>query len=853
MNNWFKRNGTHFLIAAILLVICLAYFTPAFQGKTLGQVDVLGAQSTQKEINDYRAKDTTILWTNQIFGGMPAYQIWAPYPNNVASFIVKTLIAAFPNPIYDVLLLLFGTYFLFIVLKLNPWLAAAGAVAFTFSSYNIILLTAGHSNQALAIAFFAPIIASVILTLRGKYLLGGSLTALFIALELKANHIQMTYYLVLALLILFGIELYHAIRAKTTSSFFKSVGVIAAATFLAVLVNASLLWSTMEYAEYSYRGPSNLTQHSKEPSNGLPKDYAYQWSQGVGECFTFLVPNAYGGASGPSEGLDQNSATAKVFIDKGAPADQAVNYAQQVSQFPGMEMYWGSKPGTAGPFYFGAVICFLFLFGALVVKNRVKWWLVGTVVLTMLLSFGNNWPAVSDLFFNYVPLYNKFRAVESILAVASICFPILAFLAIKEIIDTDDKKEIFKKLKLAFYITGGLTLILVAVPSVFLSFRSADAQNGINYLSKALRGDTVTATNVSNALVSDRTDLERADAIRSLIFIVLAFGLLWAFIKQKVNVTLFSIGLLALVLVDMWQIDKRYLKEANFQEKQDAGQVIKPREVDSFIARDPDPDFRVFDLTAEIKNDETNPFFHKSISGYSAARLKRYDELMDNQLATNPPNHDVLDMLNAKYLITQDTARNLRMVANQTACGHAWFVKSVKFVDNADKEMQTISSFAPKDEAIVDKRYNGLINTKLPIGGDPNATIKLVSYNPDDLKYKTGSTANQVAVFSEIYYDKGWKMYIDGKEAPYFRADYLLRAAQIPVGNHDIEFKFHPASYYTGEKISLAGSILLVLLLGGAVYTEAKKKPVVVVEEKKKTVGVAEEKKKPAAEVKKKK
>jgi len=830
MNNWFKRNGTHFLIAAILLVICLAYFTPAFQGKTLGQVDVIGAQSTQKEINDYRAKDTTILWTNQIFGGMPAYQIWAPYPNNVASFIVKTLIAAFPNPIYDVLLLLFGTYFLFIVLKLNPWLAAVGSVAFTFSSYNIILLTAGHSNQALAIAFFAPIIASVILTLRGKYLLGGSLTALFIALELKANHIQMTYYLVLALVILFGIELYHAIKAKTIPSFFKAVGVIVAATFLAILVNASLLWSTMEYAAYSYRGPANLTQHTKEPSNGLPKDYAYQWSQGVGECFTFLVPNAYGGASGPSEGLDQNSATAKVFIDKGVAADQAVNYAQQMSQFPGLEMYWGNKPGTSGPFYFGAVICFLFLFGLLIVKNRIKWWLLGTVVLTMLLSFGSNWPYVSDFFFSYVPLYNKFRAVESILAVASICFPIMALLAVKEIIDTTDKKLLFKKL----YIAAGIMVGLIIIATLFLSFRSADAQNGITYLTKALRGDSATANNIATAIVSDRQSLEEADALRSFIFIVLAFGLLWAFIKEKVNVTVFSVALLALVLVDMWPIDKRYLREANFQEKQDASAVVRPREVDQFISRDPDPDFRVFDLTAEIKNDETNPFFHKSISGYSAARLKRYDELMDNQLIGNPPNHDVLDMLNAKYFITQDTAHNSKMVSNVTACGHAWFVKSVKFADNADKEMQAISSFAPKDEAIVDKRYSKLIDTKIATGGDPNATIKLTNYNPDHLTYETGSTANQIAVFSEIYYDKGWKMLIDGKEAPYFRADYVLRAAQIPLGNHKVEFIFHPASYYTGEKLSLAGSILLVLLLGGAVYTEAKKKPVVAVEEKKK-------------------
>ncbi len=828
MNNWFKRNGIHFLIAAIFLVICFLYFTPAFQGKTLGQVDVLGAQSTQKEINDYKAKDTTILWTNQILGGMPAYQIWAPYSNNIASTIVKVLIAVFPNPIYDVLLFLFGTYFLFCVLKLNPWLAAAGAVAFTFSSYNIILLVAGHSNQALAIAFFAPIIASIILTLRGRYILGGALTAFFMALEFKANHIQMTYYLLLALAILACIELYHAVKNKTLPAFLKSVAYIGVAILIALLVNASLLWSTAEYSKYSYRGPSNLKQHSKEPTNGLSKDYAYQWSQGVAECFTFLVPNAYGGATGPSELIDQNSATAKALIAKGMPDEQAVNTAQQItSSFPGLQMYWGNKPSTAGPFYFGAVICFLFIFGLLVVKNRIKWWLLGTVVLTMLLSFGSNWPFVSDIFFNYFPLYNKFRAVESILAVASICFPILALLAVEEVITATDKSLVFKKFKLAFYITGGITLLLIIVPQLILSFKGSDYQTGIGYLTQALKGDSGTANAIANAIVSDRVDAERADAIRSLIFIAIAFGIVWLFIKQKINVSILSIVLFALVLVDMWQIDKRYLKESNFQDKQDADQVVKPREVDTFIARDPDPDFRVFDLTdlAGIKQDNFNPFFHKSISGYSAARLKRYDELIDNQLSTNPPNHDVLDMLNTKYVITKDKSQNLAMVANTTACGHAWFVKSIKFVNNSDEEMQAISTFAPKDEAIVDKQYKPLLDAG-QLRSDPAATIKLVHYNPDHLTYQTGSTTTQVAVFSEIHYPKGWTMYIDGKEAPYFRADYLLRAAQIPVGNHKIEFIFHPASYYTGEQISLAGSVLLVLALGGAVYTETRKKKV---------------------------
>ncbi|MGN6395387.1 MAG: YfhO family protein [Mucilaginibacter sp.] len=824
MGNWFRRNALHFLVAAIFLLICFLYFTPAFQGKTLGQSDVIGAQSTQKEINDYRAQGVTILWTNQIFGGMPTFQIWTPYPGNITSYAITALKTVFPNPIDTVLLFLFGTYFLFIVLKLNPWLAAAGAIAFTFSSYNIILLVAGHSNQAFAIALFAPLLGAIFMTLRGRHFPGAALTALFMAMEIRANHIQMTYYLFLALLILLGIELYQAVKFKNTGPFFKSLGYLAGAGLIALAINASLLWSNAEYVKDSYRGKSNLTNNKKEPGEGLNKDYAYQYSQGVGECFTFLVPNAYGGPT-YNDMLDQNSAVAKVFIDKQQPPEQAAVYARQISNsFPGLFTYWGEKrPSTAGPFYFGAGICFLFVLGLIVVKNRLKWWLGGTVMLTLLLSFGGNFPYVSDVFFNYFPFYNKFRAVESIIAVTGLCFPILAFLAIKETIASTDRGYILKKLTLTLYIVGGLLLLLIAIPSVFFNFKSSDHQQGITYLTQALKGHNALAVSISNAIVSDRESLERADAIRSLIFVVLTFGVIWAFIKQKFSVTLLSIGLLGIITVDLWQVDKRYLKESNFTDKTDA--QVTARAVDNTIARDPDPDFRVFDASElqNLKQDTFNPFFHKSISGYSAARLKRYDELMDNQLLKTDPNEAVLNMLNAKYFINPDTAGNLTVVRNQAACGNAWYVKHVVYATNADREMRDLSNFSPKDTAIVDQQYKLLIDDK-QIGADTTATISLVKYIPDHLTYQSNSTSGQLAVFSEIYYNRGWKMQIDGNEQPYFRADYLLRAAVIPAGKHKIEFIFHPASYYMGEKISMAGSALLLLALGGAIYLERKKK-----------------------------
>ena len=819
MNNWFKQNGVHFAVAGVFILICFLYFTPAFQGKTLIQSDVTQAQGMQKEIMDVRAKTGKApLWTNQVFGGMPAYQIWAFYPDNITTYVISALKTVFPNPIDTVLLSLFGAYLLFCVLRINLWLAAAGSVAFTFSTYNFTLLHAGHASQALAITFFAPILAGIILTLRGRYWLGTVLTAFFLAMEIRSNHIQMAYYLMFSVLILVGIELYHSIKNKTTTSYFKSIAYLAGATLVALMINASILWTTYEYGQESIRGKSNLSQKTTgNAGTGLDKEYAYGWSQGIGECITFLIPNAYGGGSGGT--LKADSKVAQALTGKGFPEDQAATFASQ------LPTYWGAKPFTEGPWYFGAGICFLFVFGLMAVQNRVKWWLLATVILSMLLSFGKNLTLFSDLFFNYFPLYNKFRAVESILVLAEIAVPILAFLAIKEALLAKDKVFIQKKLFLALYITGGLALLVAVLPTLFFSFKSTiNDENLIAQLTQAFQGDSTFATSVVNtSLVQDRASLAQADAIRSLIFVLITFGILYAFVKQKINLQIVSILILAVTLIDLWQIDKRYLKDDSFQPKEDAMQVRTPREVDQFIMRDTDPDFRVLDLTIDPFSNASTSYFHKTLGGYHAAKLKRFQELIDNQF-TKSLNQDALDMLNTKYVITADPkTQAVGMKANATACGHAWFVQQVRFADNADQEMQAISSFDPKNEAIVDKKYQSAIDTKQN-SIDQKATITLTSYTPEHLIYETGSTTNQVAVFSEIFYDKGWKMLIDGAEKPYFRADYLLRAAQIPVGNHKVEFIFHPNSYYTGEVISLIGSILLVLAIVAYIFIEVRNK-----------------------------
>ena len=824
MNNWFKRNGIHLAIIGIFIALCFVYFSPALQGKALYQSDVLMAQGMQKEIMDFKAKDGKgPLWTNSMFGGMPAFQIWVQYPNNVTTYVISFFKTVFPNPIDTVLLYLLGAYLLFCVLRINPWLAAAGAIAFAFSSYNFQIIDAGHSNKAMAIAFFPPILAGIILTFRRQYILGAVLTALFLAIEIRTNHIQMTYYLFIALLIYVGIELYHAIKSKSSKDFIKSFAYLAVASVLAIAVNAGMLWTTYEYSTETIRGKSNLTTDKSEPNNGLDKEYAYQWSQGVGESLTFLVPNAYGGGSGPN--LDEKSEVAKALVAKGIPEEQLLPAMQQLSQV-GLSTYWGDKQFTSGPWYFGAIICFLFIFGLFIVKNRIKWWILSASILCLLLSFGRHLPFLSDLFFNYFPLYNKFRAVESILVIVGFLIPVLAILAVKEVVSqTEEPKKLQKNLLYSLYITGGLLIILIVIPTAFLSFKTQNHGLFIEQLTQITNGDKGFADSIANALVNDRTSLARMDALRSLLFVLIGAGLVWALIKKKMNPQFVFITLAVVILVDLWSIDRRYLNNEKFVEKNVLAQQFKPRDVDQLIMRDQSY-YRVLDLSQGNPFSNSVPsYFHKSLGGYHAAKLKRYQEVLDKQF-NGAINEDVLDMLNTKYLITADQNGQKEMMKNRsTAAGHAWFVQKVEYVKNADEEMMAISSFDPKNVMVVDQKFKSLIDVK-KVGYDGNGFIRLTNYHPDHLTYEYSSGRDALAVFSEMWYEKGWNAYVDGEKIPYFRANYILRAAQLPGGNHKLEFKFEPSSYYTGETISLIASILLLLSLGYAIFLEVKKKEI---------------------------
>lgn len=818
MKQWFKDNSTHLAIIAIFIVLVFFYFSPIFGGKTLVQSDVIQAEGSQKELFDYKAKDGSApLWTNSMFGGMPTYQIWYEHASNVASYINKGIRSVFPVPTDIVLLYLLGGYFLFSVLRLKPWLAAVGAVALAFTSYNFIYIEAGHVNKAYAIAYLAPIIASVLLCYRGSRLWGPVLLTLFLALEIRTNHVQITYYLFIALLVYVLIELYYAVKEKKVKNFLQASSLQIVAAVVAVLVNASVLFPTYEYSKLTIRGKANIQKVDAESGSGgsgLDKEYAYQWSQGVGENITFLIPNAYGGKSGGV--LDKDSEVVKFFTKMGVPETQAVQYASQIPT------YWGEKMFTSGPWYFGAGVFFLFVLGLIIVRGRIKWWVLGATLLCVLLAFGRHFTLVSDLFFDYFPMYNKFRAVESILVIPAILIPLLAILAVNELfVRAHEIPKLDKKVLYTFAAVGGFCLLVAFIPSLFLSFKNSGHQDFVDSIGQQLGGQSMGAE-LSNALLKDRSSLATSDAYRSFFIIAITFGLIWLYIKKKIGIPVF-VGVLGIVtLADLWAVDKRYLNNDSFIEEREKTHIVE-REVDQLIRLDKDPSYRVMDLTTNPFSDARASYFHKSIGGYHAAKLMRFQEVLEHQF-NGAINEDVLDMFNVRYLITRNQQNGAEQIQRRsTAAGNAWFVDKVTFVKDNAQEMQAIGSFDPRKEAFVHQEFKNQLNTS-KLGLPSNAEIKLVSYHPDTLKYESTSPNDAFAVFSEVFYEKGWKAYIDGNEVPIIRADYLLRALQVPGGNHSIEFIFAPASIRISNLISLIASIVLVLGLVAAVAFSIKDK-----------------------------
>jgi hypothetical protein len=814
MKKDFLKDSLPYIAAlAIIFIIVLVYFYPVLEGKKIQASDVANFKGASKEIVDYRnSTGKEPLWTNSMFGGMPAYQISVLYKGNFLTYINKLFHFGFNIPIGPVIAYFIGFLILLLVLGVNPWLSIAGALAFTFSSYFFIIIETGHNTKALAIGYMAPVLAGVILAYRGKYLWGGILTALFLALEILSNHPQITYYLLMIVLVYGIIELISAIKDHTTNKFLKASGVLFIAGILAVAANTANLWTTYEYSKYTIRTKSELTQNKENQTGGLDRDYITAWSYGIPETMTLLIPDFQGGASGGA--LSRNSEIYKKLEENRVP-----NADQIIKQMP---LYWGPQLFTSGPVYVGAIVIFLFIYALFLSKGKLKWWLVAVTVLSILLSWGRHFMALTNLFIDYFPLYNKFRTVSTILVIAELTMPLLAIFALDKIMKGEvDKKAALKYLRYTAYIVGGVLLFFMIFGGSLFSFTSPnDSQSGLpDWLMDSLH--------------ADRKSIFRMDTFRSLIFMLLIFGLIWAFLAGKIKKAYFFVLLVLLIVIDMWPVDKRYLNADDFTRQSAVDNPYPMTKADQAILQDKDPDYRVYNLGEPIDQSARTSYFHKNIGGYHGAKLRRFQELVDYQLypergklvdiLSNKPTIPAIDsalsrmsafnMLNTKYLIYNKDAGPLQ---NPYALGNAWFVKEFKVVDNADQEMAALDNFDPQRTAIIDRRYGSAVQG-FTIADDPAASIKLTSYAPNHLTYNYNARTDQLAVFSEIYYDKGWNAYVDGVKKPYFRADYLLRAIVVPAGNHTLDFKFEPRSYYTGEKVSMVSSIIIILLVIGAV------------------------------------
>jgi len=798
-----KNLAPHFLAIVVFISVTFLYFPPLLEGKVIRQGDIMQFAGMSKEINDFR-EETKIepLWTNSMFGGMPAYQISVIYKNNVAKKINNVISLKFPVPAVYMFLALLGFYILMLVLGANVWIAVAGAFAFAFSSYFFIIEAAGHNSKAHAMTFMAPMVAGIILAYRGKYILGAAVFALFLALQLNANHLQITYYTAIIILIYAIVEFIFAIKEKTLIKFSKASTILAVVAVIAFFTNFTNMLLTYEYGKVSTRGKSELTLNVADQTTGLDKSYILNdYSYGIDEIFNLFIPNFKGGGNSD---VGTNSESFKWFQQNNVP-----NANQIVENMP---TYWGNQLFTSGPVYIGAVVIFLFILGLFVIRGRLKWWIIAATILSVFLAWGKNMEWFSTIFINYFPGYNKFRTVSMILVIAELTIPLLAMVAFIKVLKGEfDSKKINKQLLYSLYITGGFALIFVLLPGLFYNFTSPND-------SRLGWPDTLL-----NALIADRQSLLRADAFRSMAFVALTAGLIWFIIKNKIKPVWASVILAVLFLLDLGIVGKRYLNSDNFVSKREAKQPYTPSEADLAILQDTALNFRVLNLTVDPFRDASTSYFHKSIGGYHGAKLKRYQELVDYQISKN--NMQVLNMLNTKYFIAPGENKQPVPQINPEALGNAWFVDSVLIVPNADAEITALTALNPKTKAIVDKRFENLISKNYIT--DSVARIALIEYQPNHLIYQSSTKSDQLAVFSEIYYDKGWNAYIDGMLTPHLRANYVLRAMQVPSGVHKIEFKFEPKSYKTGESISLASSIVLVLLLisafGYEIYKYYKK------------------------------
>ena len=793
-----KKLLPYIIAIAIFIFASLTYFYPVLKGQKIAQSDITQFRGMVKEINNFRAdKNTEPYWTGASFSGMPAYQISAYYPNDFVRLIDRTL-RFLPRPADYTFLYFLSFFVLMLALKIEWRLSILGALSFGFSTYLIIIFGAGHNAKAHAIAYMPLVLAGVLWVFQKRYILGFLVTGFGLALEIYTNHPQMTYYLGFCLLILGVVEFINAIKEKLLPVFIKQSVVIIAAVLLGIGANSSRLMAMKEYGDYSTRGKSELTitpdGSVKEAAVGLDKAYITEYSYAKLETFNLFIPRFMGG--GTVEKLENSSELYKVIETKlgkkGADyfTDQALTY-------------WGDQTIVEAPAYIGAVIFFLFFLGLFLVKGRLKQWLLAATVFSVLLSWGRNFEGLTNFFIDYVPLYNKFRAVSSIQVIAELCVPILGVLALKEFFSLKiSSEEKIKALKKSLYAFGGLIIIGFLLAHSFSTFEGI---RDTTYLNIEKEYNII---GVLDAVIADRKAMLLFDVLRSLFLMLLTAGVLWMFLKSKLKQGIAILIIAVFVLFDLVSVDKKYVNKDDFKSSRKIEKPFIASNADKLILQDK-THFRVGNFSVNPMNDGSTSYFHQSIGGYHAAKMMRYQELFEYQIAKN--NMQVLNMLNTKYFIVDNDKGEKQAQQNPDANGNAWFVENVKVVNSANSELQILDSLNTKVSAVIDKSKL-LDNVNFNFEKDSTATIKLINYDVTELTYRTKTEKEQFVVFSEIYYKDGWNAYIDGKLTNHFRVNYVLRGMKVPAGEHEIEYKFEPKVIQQGGMISLFSYISIILV-----------------------------------------
>ena len=815
------------LVVVLFAVISFAYFFPAdLDGRILYRHDASAGRGAGQEVSEYHERTGKVSrWTNATFSGMPTYQTAPSYQSTgVLNQVMKAYHLWLPENVWYVFAYLLGFYILLRAFDFRWHLAALGAIVWAFSSYFFIIIAAGHIWKVMALAYLPPLIAGLVWAYRGKLLRGFCVTALFSAFEIDANHVQMTYYylfVIAAMVIAYGVD---AVRRGQWKGFLRATGVCAAGALIGVLLNLSNLYHTWQYAQESMRGKSELVKKNvtNQTSSGLDRDYITQWSYGIDETWTLLVPNAKGGASVPL------AANAKA-MEKADP-----NFMQIYQQ---MGQYWGDQPGTSGPVYVGAFVLMLFVLGLFIVKGPMKWALLGAPVLSILLSWGHNFMPVTDFFLDYVPMYSKFRTVASILVIAEFTIPLLAMLALKRLVDEPDLMgKQMRWVYVSFGLTGGIALLFALMPTVFFSdFISAAELEAL----KGIPADYLAP--LESNLRSIREGIFVADCWRSFWIIAIGMALLLLYRYRKLKAEYMVGAMVLLCLIDMWQVNKRYLNDGMFVEKSVREQAQPMTETDRLILRDKDLDYRVLNLASNTFNENETSYYHKSIGGYHAAKLRRYQDLIDNYIAPEMQQlmsalakaggdmtkvkgdsiFPVLNMLNAKYFIVPLQNNKTVPIQNPYVLGNAWFVDKLNYVNNANQELEALGKLNLRHEAVADARFKAVLGEATP--QDSTSVVKLTAYAPNQLTYEVKSATGGVMVFSEIYYPE-WTATVDGKPVEIGRADYVLRALKVDKGQHQVVLTFDPKSVKQTETVAYAAYVVLLLVVFFGLYAEWKRK-----------------------------